>query len=686
MSRFLAAVFALVLVGPACANEIPAGLNADEWTDIQQQVVQAQYHAHQSDAGFEAHNRAHGFHAQFATDGTTAINTGNADIQFRLIGDNAQPQSITTKTNTVTYQWDDTIREWWVNDENGLEQWFEVAERPSTNQPLALNIELQTTLAVSLANNQLLFSDENTALTYDKLIAWDATGTILPSHMSLNDDNLILHVDDSSAKYPITIDPTLSQQAYVKASNTEGNDRFGSSVAVSGNTVVVGAFFEDSNATGVDGNQADNSAGGSGAAYVFTRSGTTWSQQAYLKASNTETSDSFGWAVAIDGDTVVVGARLEASNATGVDGNQADNSANGSGAAYVFTRSGTTWSQQAYLKASNSGAGDQFGFSVALDNDTLVVGAISERSNATGVDGNQADNSANGSGAAYVFTRSGSTWSQQAYLKASNTGLGDQFGEVVAVDGDTVVVGAGAEDSNALGVNGNQVDNSATSAGAAYVFSRSGTLWTQQAYLKASNTEAFDEFGRSLGIANETIIVGAAGEDSDATGVDGNQANNSAVNSGAAYVFTRSGTTWSQQAYLKASNTGGSDNFGFAVAMDGDSAVVSARSEDSNAIGVDGDQANNASTNSGAAYIFNRSGTTWGQLAYLKASNTGNADSFGYSAALDGDTVVVGANFEDSNATGVDGNQANSAASNSGAAYIFTSEPDRRRRIIVTGN
>src|SRR5262249_49575291 len=144
-----------------------------------------------------------------------------------------------------------------------------------------------------------------------------------------------------------------SQQAYLKASNTGGGDEFGISVAVSGDTVVVGARFEASNATGVNGNQADNSASQSGAAYVFTRSGGVWSQQAYLKASNTEACDRFGWSVAVSGDTVVVGALGESSNATGVNGNQADNSACGSGAASVFPPSGGVWSQQAYLKASN---------------------------------------------------------------------------------------------------------------------------------------------------------------------------------------------------------------------------------------------------------------------------------------------------------------------------------------------
>ena len=172
-------------------------------------------------------------------------------------------------------------------------------------------------------------------------------------------------------------------------------------------------------------------------------------------------------------------------------------------------RSGTNWIQQAYLKASNTGTGDLFGYSVAVSGDTVVVGAVQESSNATGVNGNQSDNSALNSGAAYVFVRSGTNWSQQAYLKASNTGAGDTFGCSVAVSGDTVVVGAPNEDSNATGVNGNQSNNSATDSGAAYVFVRSGTNWTQQAYLKASNTGTDDNFGVSAAVSGDTVVVGA---------------------------------------------------------------------------------------------------------------------------------------------------------------------------------
>ena len=248
-------------------------------------------------------------------------------------------------------------------------------------------------------------------------------------------------------------------------------------MALSGDTLAVGARSESSNATEINGNQANNSASSSGAVYVFVRSGTAWSQQAYIKASNTEASDYFGRSVAISSDTLVVGADSEDSNAIGTNGNQADNSASQGGAVYVFVRSGTTWSQQAYIKASNTEANDYFGQSVAISSDTIVVGAYYEDSNATGINGNQADNSAADSGAVYVFVRSGlpdgeagATWSQLAYIKASNTGATDWFGNSVAISGDTLAVGAVRESSNATGINGNQADNSASYSGAVYIF------------------------------------------------------------------------------------------------------------------------------------------------------------------------------------------------------------------------
>ena len=304
-------------------------------------------------------------------------------------------------------------------------------------------------------------------------------------------------------------------------------------------------YGEDSATTGVNGNQLDNTVSGSGAAYVFSRTGSVWAQQAYIKASNTGVGDNFGRSVALnsDGSTLAVGAHFEGSNAVGVSGNQLSNASFKAGAVYVFSRTGTVWTQQAYIKASNTGVQDYFGESVALSDDgnTLAVGAYRESSVATGVGGNQLDNTATQSGAVYVFSRTGTAWTQQAYIKSSNTEAGDWFGRLVALssDGNTLAVTGYGEDSSATGVNSNGLDNTALTSGAAYVFSRTGNVWAQQAYVKAPNAEAAEVFGSSIALNADgnTLAIGAQNEDSVATGVGGNQADNTASASGAVYLY-----------------------------------------------------------------------------------------------------------------------------------------------------
>jgi hypothetical protein len=462
---------------------------------------------------------------------------------------------------------------------------------------------------------------------------------------------------------------------YVKASNSEEADLFGFSVAIHGNTAVVGAIWEDSHATGINGDQNNNLAPDSGAVYVFVQNSEgEWSQQAYLKASNTDAGDKFGQSVAIYGDTIVVGAYAESSNATGVNGNQTDNSANEAGAAYVFVRNDETWSQQAYLKASNAEAGDWFGDMVAIAGDTIVVGAKKEDSNATGVNDNQNDNSNPWAGAAYVFQRTGTEWNQEAYLKASNSNASDEFGEAIAITlypQPMVVIGAHGESSNATGVDGNQDDNSMSGAGAAYVFVRSEETWSQQAYLKASNTDTNDFFGFSVAFYGPRLVVGAPLEASNATGVNGDQSDNSAQGAGAVYLFYWNGEIWEQEAYIKASNTHSNDSFGQSVAIDGYHIVAGAWREDSSATGVDGDEQDESMSNAGAAYLFTFESGVWSQEAYLKASNTETDDQFGLSLALSNGQVWVSAVGEDSQATGIDGNQDDNSAPSAGAIYTF---------------
>jgi hypothetical protein len=410
---------------------------------------------------------------------------------------------------------------------------------------------------------------------------------------------------------------TWRQQAYLKASNTQGISQygvggalFGYSVAIHGDTIVIGAPWERGKSRGVNGDQSDADIDFTGAAYVFVLSGGTWNQQAYIKPSNTPQQSppdhnfQFGEAVAIFDDTVAVGALTEPSGAVGINGNQSDTSKPFSGAVYVFQRSGGSWTQQAYIKPSNTDENYNFGAKVALSGNTLAVGAPGESSSTTGVNGSMSANGAPFSGAAYVFVRNDSSWSQQAYVKASNTGEGDRFGLGLALDGDTLVVGAPQERSNAFGVNGDQLNNLWLDAGAAYVFTRNGSTWTQQAYLKASNTGFRDRFGSAVTLKEDSLFIGAPTEWSNATGVDSNQLDNSAEGAGAVYQFRRQAGEWQQVSYIKASNTDPGDNFGFALAVSGDHLAIGAPGEDSRSAGINAEQVDIGSSQTGAVYLF----------------------------------------------------------------------------------
>jgi hypothetical protein len=322
-----------------------------------------------------------------------------------------------------------------------------------------------------------------------------------------------VYTRDDNGTADVSDDGWILQDTLTALDPAEG-DLFGFSVAISGDTIVVGSYKDDD-----DGSN-------SGSAYVFARSGATWSHLAKLKADDAAASDNFGFSVAISGDTIVVGSLFD--DVGGAD----------SGSSYVFVRSGTTWSQQAKLNASDRAARDHFGSSVAIDGDTIVVGS------------NQDDDDGDLSGSAYVFVRGGTAWSQQQKLLAGDAAAGDEFGGAVAIDGDTIVVGSafGADAGNALG--------------SSYVFVRTGSDWTEQAKLRASDAAADNRFGRSVAIDGDTIVVGSPLDD------DGGFA------SGSAYVFVRSGNAWTEQAKLTASHPEAGDLFGGAVAIDGDTIVV----------------------------------------------------------------------------------------------------------------
>ncbi len=286
-----------------------------------------------------------------------------------------------------------------------------------------------------------------------------------------------------------------TEQARLTATSPMTLDAFGTSVAISGETALIGVPGDDDLA-GVD----------QGSAFVFTRSGDTWAMQAQLLASDAAASDAFGFSVALHADTALIGARLD-NGAAGVD----------QGSAYVFTRSGTAWSEQAHLFASDAAPADHFGFSTAVRADTALIGARLDNGPA-----------GNDQGSAYVFTRTGASWSQQQKLIASDAGSLDFFGTAAALHDNTAIVGA----RNDNGPAGND-------QGSAYVFTRSGVVWTQRAKLTAPNAAALDFLGSAVAIVGDAALLGADLKDGPA-GVD----------DGAAYIFRRLGPSWTDSTFF----------------------------------------------------------------------------------------------------------------------------------------
>jgi hypothetical protein len=349
------------------------------------------------------------------------------------------------------------------------------------------------------------------------------------------------------------------EQALFAGSALQGNDRFGHSLALDDGVLAVGAPGDRAN--GVY----------SGAVYVFERGPTGWTELARLTADNAGAEDQFGHSVTVHGGTLVVGAPYEDGDADGLQD---------SGAAYVFAREAGGWVQRGYLKAANTDAGDGFGAGVALHEGTLVVAAPFEDGGSPGVNGNADDESALDSGAVYVFEEAAGSWTQQAYLKASNPGggtgpldPGDQFGwgesmagRGVAVFGNTIAVGAAAEDSAALGVNGQQNDESDPQSGAVYVFARTGASWVQEAYLKAAHRADSVEFGASVALWGDQLVVGTPQSDGGGYGVVGEPGEGGVVGSGAAHVFERSAGAWAQRFRLRAWEPAEDEFFGWNVA------------------------------------------------------------------------------------------------------------------------
>lgn len=449
--------------------------------------------------------------------------------------------------------------------------------------------------------------------------------------------------------------------AYLKASEPGKENYFGRAVAISGNTLVAGALGYDG-----PGNNP-------GAAFVFERVAGRWTGPAFLQGSNTDggfgydpikSGDHFGAALAVDGDTLVVGAPAE-------DGVSSDdpggNSNRNYGAAYVFVRGRGGWQEQAYLKAADPGILDWFGSSVAVQGDLIAVGAPGESGGSAGVDGDQLDNSQSMAGAVYLFRRRGESWEQVAYLKASDPLLGSRFGGSVALDGRRLLVGAPYALNDDLESPDGELP---PRPGAAYVFVRRGETWKQEAKLQAANPSKNDLFGGSVDLAGGTAVVGAYWEDGGSAGVDGPADDDSLTDSGAAYVFERRGAHWDQTAYLKAFNPDEDDRYGAKVVATPSRVFVGALAESSSTPTPGGPVGRNDVPGAGDVYVYARSPFGWFLERFIK-SRPSESDGFGHGLDGDGRRLVVGAQYESSAASGVNGDASDNSLSTAGAAYVF---------------
>jgi hypothetical protein len=372
-------------------------------------------------------------------------------------------------------------------------------------------------------------------------------------------------------------------------SDTAADDRFGVSVAIDGNIAVVGAYLNDSNGPNC------------GAAYVYELSGSRLIEHQKLTPSDGFPGDQFGRSVDVCGDTIVIGSYLD------------DNTDPNTGSAYVFTCASGVWSQQQKLTATDAAAGDQFGISVSVSSDAIVVGAYGDNSH---------------TGAAYVFVRNGPIWGQQQKLTISDANTNDMFGYAVVIDANTLIIGA--RNNNHSGLD---------DAGSAYIFTRTGQIWSQQAVLFASDASIADHFGFSVAIDGNWAVIGAY--ECDINGVP---------DAGAAYVFARTDAGWvERQKLFDANDPCSSEDFGWSVAIENDTILAGCPSDS-----LDGKQ-------TGSVFEFVRSGVTWVQRDRLTAPDANKDDGFGSSVALSAGRLIVGAPYDDD------------AGLNSGSAYIFNS-------------
>lgn len=435
---------------------------------------------------------------------------------------------------------------------------------------------------------------------------------------------------------------------YLKPSTPIIQAGFGSNVVLDGDTLVVAAPFESTT--------TESSAG---AVYVFGRTNGQWSQTAVIKPPISKYSVFFGSAIALHGDTLVVGAYGEQSKSSGVNGDETPDPTcelvpqpgtcfQNTGAVYVYTRAaGGAWTKQAYLKSPTPQAYGSFGYALGFDGDTITVGAYGED---VGTEPS--------AGKVHVFGRSGSTWTAKPSIVSGTPTRFGSFGQTIALEGDTLAVGAPAEQSG---------------VGRVYLFTRSAGVWTRRDPNGQSCLSGNGSFGDALALSKGTLVIGDSYDRTSQSGVNPpGPMNTDATFSGAAHVYIGADATWTKQAFIKASNNRAGIRFGSVLAVRDDALAIGAFQEPGGSRGVGGDPKSTSIAAAGAVYVFGRTAGVWTQKSYVKASNPQPGAYFGSSIALSADTLVVGAQEESSKATGVNGKpQDDSSVPSAGAVYAF---------------
>ncbi|HEY7885328.1 MAG TPA: hypothetical protein VIC08_10310 [Cellvibrionaceae bacterium] len=500
-------------------------------------------------------------------------------------------------------------------------------------------------------------------------------------------------------------DEMLDAIGYLKPSVAATEALFGFSTALSadGTTLAVGAprynLPQQDNESEVE---------QTGAVFLFTAEDTGWTLQQTLINPSEQTDELFGYSLALsdDGSVLAIGVPNDSeSTATSV------GFIRHSGAAYVYRKAGNEWQQESYLKASNAKISHYFGLRVALapNGNRLAVSAPWEGSNAAGVNGDQNNNSIHQAGAVYVFNYENDEWLQDTYMKPSTRSRLDQpcfdprppgsncyersasrFGMSLAFadDGTMLAVGAPGDTSDDGGINGSQTSYRAKSSGAVHILRLGDEGWEHTDYIKAAYPRIDDQFGYSLSLSADgtTLLVGSPYEDSSLSGAfdtrdsvsDIVPPEQNSTDSGAVHVFNFSEQGWQQTHYLKSEAPVSDGYFGWhvAIAGNGEYLAVGSPRDRSNARGISDNWDDTDALNAGATFLYQRQANDdqdWALSNYIKASNTGASDTFGRTLAIshDGKTLAISATGEDSNATGVDGNQLNNDSSNSGAVYLY---------------